>query len=863
MNHRELRRTFLEFYAQRDHRVVPSSSLIPRDDPTMLFTSAGMVQFKPYWAGTVELPYHRATSIQKCLRASDLDQVGKTPRHGTFFEMLGNFSFGDYFKHEAIPWAWEYLTQVVKLDAERLYASVFEADDEAYNVWRTKVGLSFKKVVRLGAKDNFWGPVGGGGACGPCSEIYVDLGAEFGCGKAECAPGCDCDRFSEVYNIVFPQFNQLPDGAREPLKNRGIDTGMGMERLAMVSQKKKTIFETDLFAPIIKATAKMLNTERTDENRTMLYVAADHARALTFAIADGVIPSNEARGYVLRNILRRALLFAHRQGVNEPFLYKVSGEVVELMRQWYPELLAKREQAALIIKSEEERFLRTLDSGLERWQSVLEAHKRDGLIPGEDLFKLHDTFGFHIELVKELAEDVGVKLDTAGYERAMQEQRERSRKETLISTAATPVHEGAADWEFIGYESDEVDTEITSSAKLPDGLYEVVLKKSPFYAEMGGQVGDSGKIMGEGFELEVLNTLYKQGVPACKCRLLRGEIVAGKVFAAVDKERRREIERAHTATHLLHAALRKTLGDYVKQEGSLVEPGRLRFDFTAFEPMKLEQVGAVERLVYGQVVADRHVQALRNTPLDEARAMGALAFFGDQYGEKVTVVKVGDFSMELCGGTHLKSTGQIGLFRIVSETGVAAGIRRIEALVGNAAFECAAVERATVTELLEQVGGTEETLTKKVAGLTEETKRLSSKLAGLSAQVARSAGEKLAAAAEEIGGSRIVVGHYPAFETGELRLVSDRVRELLKEKYAGLLTGGEGPRIRYVVFVSPDLQSSLPAGRLAKAVGPAMGGGGGGKPDLAEGGGQLDKLGAGQEAFRSAVRATTSVPPTA
>ena len=856
MNHRELRRTFLEFYAQRDHKIVPSSSLIPRDDPTMLFTSAGMVQFKPYWAGTVELPYRRATSIQKCLRASDLDQVGKTPRHGTFFEMLGNFSFGDYFKHEAIPWAWEYLTQVVKLDAERLYASVFEEDDEAYNIWRTKVGLPFKRVVRLGAKDNFWGPVGGGGACGPCSEIYVDLGAEFGCGKAECAPGCDCDRFSEVYNIVFPQYNQLPDGTREPLKNRGIDTGMGMERLAMVSQKKKTIFETDLFAPIVKATAKMLNIERTDENRTMLYVSADHARALTFAIADGVIPSNEARGYVLRSILRRALLFAHRQGVAEPFLYKVSGEVVELMRQWYPEVVAKREQAALIIKSEEERFLRTLDAGLERWQNVLEAHKRDGLVPGEDLFKLHDTFGFHIELVKELAEEAGVKLDTAGFERAMQEQRERSRKETFISdTSVVRWTLTQLEPEFVGYDADEVDTEITTFTLLPDGLYEVVLTKSPFYAEMGGQVGDTGKIMGEGFELEVLSTYYKQGVPACKAKLLRGEVAAGKVFAAVDRERRREIERAHTATHLLHAALRKTLGDYVKQEGSLVEPGRLRFDFAAFEPMKLEQVGAVERLVYAQIVADRHVQALRNTPLDDARAMGALAFFGDQYGERVTVVKVGDFSMELCGGTHLKSTGQIGMFRITSETGVAAGIRRIEALVGKAAFDRVMAERRTIDQLQEKLGVSEDALVKKVDGLTEEMKRLGSKLAGLSAQVARGAGEKLAVAAEDVGGIRIVVGHFSEFEAGELRLVSDRVRELLKEKYAGLLTGGEGPRIRYVVFVSPDVQSALPAGKLAKTVGPAMGGGGGGRPELAEGGGQLEKLGVGQEAFRNAVRA--------
>ncbi len=861
MNHRELRRTFLEFYAQRDHKIVPSSSLIPRDDPTMLFTGAGMVQFKPYWAGTVELTYRRATSVQKCLRASDLDQVGKTPRHGTFFEMLGNFSFGDYFKHEAIPWAWEYLTQVVKLDAERLCATVLEEDEEAYNIWRTRVGLPESKVVRLGAEDNFWGPIGGGGACGPCSEIYVDLGLEFGCGKETCAPGCDCDRFSEVYNIVFPQYNQLPDGTREPLKNRGIDTGMGMERLAMVSQKKKTIFETDLYAPIVKATAKMLDVEPTSENRAMLHVAADHARALTFAIADGVIPSNEARGYVLRSILRRALLFAHRQGVAEPFMYKVSGEVVELMRQWYPEVVAKREQAALIIKSEEERFLRTLDAGLERWQDVLAAHKREGVIPGEDLFKLHDTFGFHIELVKELAEEAGAKLDTDGYERAMQEQRERSRKETFISTTAGPSHEGAADWEFVGYERDEADTEIASFAQLPDGLYEVVLKQSPFYAEMGGQVGDTGRIIGEGFELGVLGTYTKHGVSACKAKRVRGEIAAGKVFATVDKERRREIERAHTATHLLHAALRKTLGDYVKQEGSLVEPGRLRFDFAAFEPMKLEQVAVVERMVYDQVVTDIPLERTQKS-LEEAKAGGALAFFGDTYGERVTVVRIGDFSMELCGGTHLKSTGQVGMFRITSETGVAAGIRRIEALVGKAALERVMAERQVIDQLQEKLGVSEHALVKKIETLAEEMKRLSSKLTGLSAQIARGEGEKLAAAAEEVGGTRTVVGHFSEFETGELRLVSDRVRELLGEKYAGLLTGGEGLRIRYVVFVSPDLQAMLPAGKLAKTVGPAMGGGGGGKPDLAEGGGQLDRLGAGQEAFRSAVRSAASTPTT-
>jgi alanyl-tRNA synthetase len=853
MNHRELRRTFLEFYAQREHKIVPSSSLIPRDDPTMLFTSAGMVQFKPYFAGVVEVPYRRACSVQKCLRASDLDQVGKTPRHDTFFEMLGNFSFGDYFKMEAIPWAWEYLTQVVKLDADRLYASVFEEDSEAYNIWRTKVGLPVSRIVKLGAKDNFWGPVGGGGACGPCSEIYVDLGPELGCGKSTCAPGCDCDRFSEVYNVVFPQYNQLPDGTREPLKNRGIDTGMGMERLAMVSQQKKTIFETDLFAPIVRATAKILGVEPGDESRQMLHVAADHARALTFAIADGAIPSNEARGYVLRSVLRRALLFAHRHDVREPFLYRVSGEVTELMRQWYPELAGKREQAAMIIKSEEERFLRTLGSGLERWEEVLEKYRRDGVVPGAELFKLHDTFGFHIELVKELAEEAGVQLDVEGFDAAMKEQRSRSRKATTVGAGVGAPSEGVLESEFVGHDCDDTETSITNSKPLEDGLYEVVLEQSPFYAEMGGQVGDTGRIIGEELELEVLDTFQKHGIRACKVRVVRGEIRAGKVLAAVDKERRREIERAHTATHLLHAALRRIVGEYVKQEGSFVEPGRLRFDFAAFEPLTREQIHAVERLVYEQVVGDTAVNRSEHG-LDEARQMGALAFFGEQYGERVTVVKVGDFSMELCGGTHLKSTGQIGMFRITSETGVAAGIRRIEALVGKAALERVLTERATLDQLQEKLGVSENVLVKKAEGLTDEVKRLDTRVHVLSGQLARAAADELAQQAETIGSIKTVCAHLAHFEGSELRVIADRLRELLAANSAGFLTGAvAGEKLRYVVFVSPELEKLIPAGKLAKVVGTAMGGGGGGRPDIAEGGGSLDLLAPGQAAFRASL----------
>jgi len=753
---------------------------------------------------------------------------------------------------------------------------------------------------------------------------------EFGCGKTTCAPGCDCDRFSEVYNIVFPQYNQLPDGTREPLKNRGIDTGMGMERLAMVSQKKKTMFETDLFAPIVKATAKILgeswgqsSPEKGDspstakagtvpqsgtgpcqgavpgfagqspfsaEARQMLYVAADHARALTFAIADGVIPSNEARGYILRLILRRALYFAHRQGVTEPFLYKVSGEVVELTRQWYPELVVKREQAALMIKSEEERFLRTLDAGLERWQSVLEVNKRDGIVPGEDLFKLHDTHGFPIELVKELAEGAGVKLDLDGFNRLMQEQRERSRRTATVTMRMSV--EAHALPTFVGYVKDEVDTELMYSVKLPDGTYEVLLKQTPFYAEMGGQVGDTGRIIGEGFEFGVLDTYTQQGLNTCKAKLVRGEPTPGKVFAAVDKERRREIERAHTATHLLHAALRKTLGDYVKQEGSLVEPGRLRFDFAAFEPMTADQIHAVERMVYDQVVADREVRPLPNTLLDEARAMGALAFFGEQYGEKVTVVKVADFSMELCGGTHLKSTGQIGMFRITSETGVAAGIRRIEALVGKAAFERVTAERRMIDELQQKLGVSEDVLVKKLGTVLEERKQLDARVKQLEDNLAQARAQELEKREASLpqgelgllgpggrpllnaaydayhkqdasGDVKVTVEHYSDFSVAQLRNVVDRLRAAWGQKYVGLLTGSvsEG-RLRYVVFVSPDLQKVLPAGKLAKAVGAALGGGGGGKPDLAEGGGQRDKLGAGQEAFRSAVRSATSTPTT-
>lgn len=830
----------------------------------MLFTSAGMVQFKPLFAGTVPLPYNRAVSIQKCLRATDLDQVGKTVKYNTFFEMLGNFSFGDYFKEEAIPWAWEYLTGVVELPKDRLYVSVFLDDPEAYEIWQKKVGLDSKRIYRLGEADNFWGPAGGVGACGPCSEIYFDMGEDFGCGKIECGPGCNCERFIEIYNIVFPQFDQQPDGTRLPLKNRGIDTGMGMERLAMVSQSKKSIFETDLFAPIVKVIVKVLDLTISSENKPMIYAAADHTRALTFAIADGAIPSNETRGYMLRSILRRAQMMAKRAGINQPFMYRVSGEIIELMRQFYPELVQRREQIGLIIKSEEERFLRTIDEGLEKFKEIAETHQRDGIIPGADIFKLHDTFGFPLELTKELADEQKLRLDMEGFEAEMAAQKEKSKKAIVLEDTISLKDEILIQKQsFVGYQEDEVTTNILDYKETESGIYEILLETTPFYAEAGGQVSDTGKIIGPDFELEVLATYYKPGskIRLAKAKLIKGEISKTAVTVVVDKTRRREIERAHTATHLLHAALRSTLGDYVKQEGSLVEPGRFRFDFVSFQPLTSEQITKVEQLVYQKVIENIKVEHLRDVPVNQAKEMGALAFFGEEYGEKVNVIKIDDYSMELCGGTHLRSTGEIGMFRILSETGVAAGIRRIEALVGESAYNHTISERKTLDELQETFGVECKQLSQKVNELTSNKNKLENRLSQISAHLANLLSVELIEKAEEINGIITITSNYDFFDVIDLRQIADAVRARRKEKVVGLLFSSLEERLRYIVFVSKDLESTLPAGKLAQAVGKALEGGGGGKPNLAEGGGKKENMRKGISAFQETIRNLTTEHP--
>ncbi len=855
MNHREVRRTFLDFYAQHDHKIIASSSLIPKDDPTLLFTSAGMVQFKPLFAGSVPLSYRRATSIQKCLRASDLKSVGKSMKYCTFFEMLGNFSFGDYFKKEAIPWAWEYLTKVVGLPQDKLSVTVYEQDDEAYQIWHLDVGLDGKRIFKLGKKDNFWGPVGAVGACGPCSEIYYDMGEEFGCGSERCGPGCNCERFLEVYNVVFPQYDMQLDGMLLPLKNRGIDTGLGMERLCLVSQEKKTIFETDLFVPIIKSLSKILNTPINDNNRLTYYTAADHCRALTFAIGDGAIPSNEGRGYMLRSILRRAVLFAYKIGIEEPFLYRLSSEIVEQMRQWYPELVQKREAIALIIKSEEERFLRTISSGLVRWQELAEQFKVSKVIPGNEIFKLHDTFGLPVELTQELASENNFTLDLKGYEKEMQNQKERSRKVVIDSklTLSEAMEEALAEQneEFSGYDQDEIDTNLLVFQKTDEKTYEVLLQDQPFYSEMGGQVGDVGKVTGKDFELEVINSFYKGKHRWLKVKLVKGELSEGvftedpiQVHAMIDKERRREIERAHTATHLLHSALRTVLGDYVKQEGSLVEPGKFRFDFTSPTHLTKEQVHKVEELVYSKIVEDLKVEHLRDVPINQAKQMGALAFFGDVYGERVNVLKIGNFSIELCGGTHLRRSGEIGIFKIISETAIAAGIRRIEAIVGKTAYQEIKEQRGLLDELNKKLEAKDNLLLTKIDSIFTSQKDFEHRIEKLSGKVINSEINQLLTTAEIINDIKIIYRNFDYLEISDLRVVADRIKQAQPKNVCGFLVASKQheERIRYILFVSDNLKDKLSASEMAKNIGKVMQGGGGGRADLAEGGGQKDKV---------------------
>jgi alanyl-tRNA synthetase len=831
MKSNELRKSFLKFFKERDHAIVTSMSLIPRDDPSLLFTSAGMVQFKPLWTGAVELPYRRATSVQKCLRTSDLQNVGRTRRHLTFFEMLGNFSFGDYFKEEAIAWAWEYLTEVLAIDKSKLSVSVYKDDDEAYRIWHTKIGLKKELIYRLGDEHNFWGPAGNSGPCGPCSEIFYDMGEKFSCGHKTCAPGCDCDRYPEIWNLVFPQFNQTVSGERLPLKNRGVDTGMGFERLVSVLQKKDSNFHTDLFTPTIDEISKYTKVKygKTPETDISVNVLADHTRALVFAIGDGIIPSNEERGYVLRRLLRRAVRLSRKLGVEEAFLYKLVPRTIAEYQAAYPELAERREEITLVIKSEEERFLTTLEKGLIQLEEIFKSKKA---VTGEDAFRLYDTYGFPVELTTEIARERNIDVDEKGFMDMLQEAREMSKaKAKFIPRGEWKViKEGVGS--FIGYDKTTVETSILRYNEY-DHTLELVLEESPFYGEAGGQVGEHGKIKGTDFVLDVLDTYWYQGMIVCHCKVKSGKFIPGPVHAAVDLEKRKESARAHTATHLLHAALRKTLGEHARQEGSFVEPGRFRFDFTHFKPLSEDEITVIENIVNQKVMSALPVEKFF-TSLDEAKKMGAMAIFGEKYGEKVRVVKIADFSIELCGGIHLDNTGEIGMFKITSQESAAAGIRRIEATVGMQLFSDFREKYAQIHELA-QIFGSEKDLIHRVNEFQQRLHELEKTNQENLTRLARIETESLLQKMkrEETRVFSIKLDKYPA---EIMRTAADQIRGQSPDS-VGMIYQEVRGRINYLICAGDNMTKTHPANKLIKDISKILGGGGGGKPHLAEGGG--------------------------
>jgi len=829
MNNIEIRESFLNYFKQREHTIVPSISLIPRDDPSLLFTSAGMVQFKPLWSGTVPLPYKRAASIQKCLRLSDLDNVGRTRRHHTFFEMLGNFSFGDYFKKEAILWAWEYLTEVLKIDNSHLYVSVHQDDIEAYKIWQEDVKLKPSRIYKLGDDKNFWGPAGDSGPCGPCSEIYYDLGEKFSCGKKTCAPGCDCDRYPEIWNLVFPQFDQKISGERLPLKNRGVDTGMGLERLVSIVQRKDSNYYTDLFYPIIECIMEITGKKYGQNPKIDIDIntIADHIRALVFAIGDGIIPSNEERGYVLRRILRRATRLNLNFGINEPALYKMVPVIVDLYKHSYSELVNHREEITLVIKSEEERFLITLEKGIALFEEMTKKNKK---ITGDDAFKLYDTYGFPIELTEEIAKEKGLEVDEEGFKKNLEQARTESRTKAKFTFRGEwkILKEGSG--KFIGYEKDQIETEILRYNQ-SDKNIEIVLEESPFYAEAGGQVGETGEIIGGNFKLRVVDTYWYQRMNTCHCEIESGNFKPDKVLAKVDLKYRKESARAHTTTHLLHAALRKVLGEHARQEGSFVAPGRFRFDFLHFKQLSEDEIKVIEDLVNDKILETLRVEKFWTT-LEQAKKLGAMALFGEKYGKDVRVVKIADFSIELCGGIHLDNTGEIGLFKIISQESAAAGIRRIEGLVGLHLLD-EFRQYSNVIKGVSEFLGSDTHIIARLEEFQNRLKNLEIANQKQQAKLAQILGRDIL---EESGNQNWIIKRLEGFDMDGMRQVADFLREKAKDKL-GLLYEIQNDQINYLVFTGDYLKEKHPANQLIKSVCRIIGGGGGGKAHLAEGGG--------------------------
>lgn len=839
-----LRAGFLRYFAERGHQVVPGSPLVPADDPTLLFTNAGMVQFKEVFLGREQPPSARAVSAQRCVRAggkhNDLENVGYTVRHHTFFEMLGNFSFGDYFKPEAIRYAWDYLTRVLALPEERLWITVYEEDQEAEDIWRGDIGVSPERISHCGEQDNFWS-MRETGPCGPCSEIFYDHGPEVPGGPPG-TPDQDGDRFVEIWNLVFMQYDRDAEGRLTPLPRPSVDTGMGLERLAAIMQGTHDNYEIDLFRALIEAAAEL--TGCADRRNQSLRVIADHIRSAGFLISDGIIPGNEGRGYVLRRIIRRAVRHGYRLGCREPFFHHLVATLAAQMGAVYPELLAAQVQVERMLRIEEERFAETLEQGMRILEQAI-AGIRGDCIDGATVFKFYDTYGFPTDLTADVAREQGLSLDMAGFERAMAEQKERARAASRFGTTQDMVPDLEGETDFTGYErlADQATVmAIYRDGESLDGLSEgqeglVVLGATPFYAEAGGQVGDTGELVRAGVRARILDT-RKQGAGvighvAC---MAEGELQVGdRVEARVDVQRRRRIALNHSATHLLHAALREVLGDHVQQKGSLVGPERLRFDFSHFEPVAREQILRIERPVNREIRAN-HLVETRIMSLDDAKASGAIALFGEKYAEQVRVLRMGDFSTELCGGTHVRALGAIGLFKIVAETGIAAGVRRIEAVSGEGALDWVEADEERLLRLARLVKGTREDLDAKVVQLQEHAKRLEKELSEVKSKLASSAGRDLVAQAVEVDGVKVLAAKLDGADAKGLRDTLDRFKDKLGSAVV-VLAAESGGKVSLVAGVTKDLTDRMQAGDLVKVVAAQVGGRGGGQANMAQAGG--------------------------
>lgn len=853
----EIRKKYLDFFQEKGHLKMNSFSLVPQNDKSLLLINSGMAPLKPFFTGQQIPPNKRVTTCQKCIRTGDIENVGKTARHGTFFEMLGNFSFGDYFKEEAIPWAWEFFTKVLQLPEDRLYVSVYQDDDQAFEIWNKKVGIPEKKIVRLGKEDNFWEH--GTGPCGPCSEIYFDKGEQYGCDNPNCYVGCDCDRYMEIWNLVFTQFNREEDGTYSNLANPNIDTGMGLERIATVMQGVNSIFDVDTIKAIRDKVCELSNTKYGEDKKKdiSIRVITDHIRSVTFMTADGVLPSNEGRGYVLRRLLRRAARHGKILGINDLFLTDLSKIVIETSKDAYPELEEKKDYINKILTVEEERFYATIDTGMELLKQKISELKSSNTkkLKGEDAFKLYDTYGFPFDLMKEILEEENMTIDEESFLKEMENQKNKARsareEDTYMGAEETIFHklDPAMKSEFLGYDNNNLkdskvlaivceEKNIVDTAKEGDKIV-IVVDKTPFYAEMGGQVGDKGTIQNDNVLIEISdctnfggNKILHHGI------VKKGQVrVNDSVILKIDEDERLSIARNHTATHILHKALKEILGNHIEQAGSLVSKNRLRFDFTHFEALTKEDLSKIEKAVNSHILKGLDV-CIKETDIETAKREGATALFGEKYGDIVRVINIGGYSIELCGGTHLKNSAQIGSFKIVSESGVAAGVRRIEAVTGFGALDFYEERENTILNICENLKANPKNVVAKSLSITEENRKLLKEIESLKSKLSSGLLDEILNQKETINGIDILLTKVSNMDMDTLRNMGDKIKEKLSD-YAILLASDNDGKVNFIAMCSDSvIKANIKAGDIVKTAATICGGGGGGRPNMAQAGGK-------------------------